>query len=41
MLRRTHEPDRQMEEENARLCPLVADLFRDTEMLQEVIRNKL
>ena len=32
---------RQMEEENARLRRLVADLSLDKEMLQEVIRKKL
>jgi putative transposase len=32
---------RQLEEENARLRRLVADLFLDKEMLQEVIRKKL
>ena len=32
---------RQLEEENARLRRLVADLSPDKEMLQEVIRKKL
>ena len=32
---------RQLEEENARLRRLVADLSLDKEMLQEVIRKKL
>jgi putative transposase len=32
---------RQLEEENARLRPLVADLSLDKEMLQKVIRKKL
>ena len=32
---------RQLEEENARLHRLVADLSLDTEMLTEVIRKKL
>ncbi len=32
---------RQLEEENARLCRLAADLSLDKEMLQEVIRKKL
>lgn len=32
---------RQLEEENFRLCRLVADLSLDKEMLQEVIRQKL
>jgi len=32
---------RQLEEENARLRWLVADLSLDKEMLQEVIRKKL
>ncbi len=32
---------RQLEEENARLKKLVADLSLDKEMLQEVIRKKL
>jgi putative transposase len=32
---------RQLEEENARLRRLVADLSLDREMLQEVIRKKL
>lgn len=32
---------RQLEEENARLRRLVADLSLDKEMLQEVVRKKL
>ena len=32
---------RQLEEENVRLRRLVADLYLDKEMLQEVIRKKL
>ena len=32
---------RQLEEENARLRKVVADLTLDTEMLQEVVRRKL
>jgi putative transposase len=45
MLRRTDAVElrklRQLEEENFRLRRLVADLSRDKEMLQEVIRKKL
>ena len=32
---------KQLEDENAKLCKLVADLALDREMLQDVIRRKL